>query len=295
LIIDIAGTQLTQADTQIIADPFVSGIILFARNCIDKEQVKSLIQSINKIRSSFIIAVDQEGGRVQRFINGFTKIPAMAEIGWRYNENNTQGLLLAKEMGLTIGLELKDVGVNVNFAPVVDLQSINRSVINDRAFHTKPQIVHELAKQFIRGMHQAGIASVIKHFPGHGNVIADSHVALPIDDRLFKDIAKNDLIPFRALIKESNCNVMTSHILFSMVDKNIVTFSPYWLKNVLRKELNFNGVIFSDDLSMQAAVAVGDIKLRVKLAFRAGCNKVLICNDREAVCEVLSALNKGVL
>jgi len=294
LVIDIEGTKLTPEDKEILSHPLVGGVILFSRNFIDKKQLTQLttdIKNINREQSLFI-SVDQEGGRIQRFQEGFTPLPSARNIGELYNRNHEQGINYAKASGFCMAAELIECGVDLSFSPVLDVDHGLSDIIGCRSFHQDPAIVTQLAEQYILGMKQAGMIAVGKHFPGHGAVKADSHLELPVDDRNKKTIEAEDFIVFKQLIEKNLLPaVMTAHIAFPAFDDKPVTFSAKWLKKILREELSFGGTIFSDDLTMAGAALYNDITTRVVNAFEAGCDYALICNDRKAVVNVLDNLN----
>lgn len=293
LIVDVQGKVLEPEDKEILAHPLVGGLILFTRNYESPEQLGELIHQIHQIRTpSLAVCVDQEGGTVQRFREGFTRLPAAQALGKLYRQDRENAYQACTHMGWLMAAELRATGVDISFAPVVDLNWGTSEVIGGRAFHRKPYIVSELASRYIAGMHQAGMKSVIKHFPGHGHVHEDSHKDMPVDKRSFQEIRGEDLIPFEHLAAAYNEGLMTAHIIFPEVDKVPVTFSHEWLQHTLREQLNFSGVIFSDDLNMHAAHLHEDIQSRVRAAFEAGCDVALLCNNRPAVIEVLEHLNE---
>ncbi len=289
LMLDIEGDLcLSTKDTERLQHPTVGGVILFARNYHSKQQLRELTARLHSIRRPpLLIAVDQEGGRVQRFRDGFTSLPCAAEYGALYDRDPEAGLALARRMGRVMAEELQGVGVDFSFAPVLDVALTASDVIGDRAFHRDPYSVARLAMAFVGGMHQAGMAAVGKHFPGHGGVPGDSHVCLPSDPRRFDELEACDLVPYRALIKALT-GVMTAHVYFDAVDGHTPAYSQFWLRQVLRKKLGFEGVVFSDDLSMRGARHKGDLCGRTRAALGAGCDMVLICNDLNNADRVLS-------
>jgi len=287
LMVDIAGTELTPEDIEVLSHPSVGSVILFSRNYRDVAQVSSLIAAIRGVRSpALLVAVDQEGGRVQRFRDGFTRLPPVRTLGRRYDEDRREGLSLAKAAGWLMASELRAVGVDFSFAPCVDLDYGVSEIIGDRAFHRDPDAVAALAVAYMSGMREAGMAAVAKHFPGHGAVIADSHVALPIDRRKFVDL-EGDIRPYRLLIENNLAGVMVAHVVFPAVDALPASLSKRWISSVLRGEMGFHGCVFADDLTMAGAAAFGGVIERAELAFAAGCDVLPICNDRQAVKSVL--------
>lgn len=282
LVLDIAGLSLTEDDKQLLQNPFVGGVILFSRNYQSPGQVTQLINDMRSIRPELLIAVDQEGGRVQRFKSSLTRLPAMASIGQLYDQNPQQALVYATELGWLMASEMLVLGVDISFAPVLDLAYGVSSVIGDRSLHASPEVVIVLAKAYIRGMNQAGMAATGKHFPGHGAVSADSHHALPVDSRELDDIRQNDLKPFNALV-DTLAGIMPAHIVYDRVDSSPAGFSTFWLQSLLRNEMGFKGLIFSDDLSMKGAAIAGNYVDRAFQALHAGCDMILVCNDREGV------------
>jgi beta-N-acetylhexosaminidase len=290
-MLDLEGPTLTAAEQDLIRHPHVGGIILFARNFQNVAQVTALVQSIRAIRPELILAVDQEGGRVQRFREGFVKLPPMKVFGDLYATDPGAARQRSYQCGWLMASEVLAVGVDISFAPILDVDCGLSQVIGDRAFHADPQIAVVLLREFIRGMHEAGMAATGKHFPGHGSVEADSHVALPVDERPWAEIEALDLVPFAALARELQ-GIMPAHVIYSRVDPNPAGFSPFWLQDILRQRLGFDGVIFSDDLSMEGAVATGSFSDRANAALDAGCDMVLVCNHRVGALEVLEALDK---
>ncbi|MEC4725682.1 beta-N-acetylhexosaminidase [Shewanella sp. D64] len=290
LMLDLLSTQASEEELIQLKHPMVGGVILFSRNYSDRPQLISLIQMLRSVRPDLIIAVDHEGGRVQRFRDGFTYIPAMGDILPFASGDMELAKKWAVELGFLMAIELLACDIDLSFAPVLDLNRVSE-VIGKRAFSSEPSEVIELAGSFIEGMHQAGMASVGKHFPGHGSVVADSHIAQPYDERSKKVIFEIDMQPFKHLIAKGQLQgVMPAHVIYPKVDPNPAGFSSYWLQEVLRGELNFNGVIFSDDLGMKGAGVVGGYKARAQAALDAGCNMILICNDAKGATEVLNEL-----
>lgn len=291
LMLDVIGTELTEEDCRRLTHPLVGGVILFARNYKSPTQLSELTASIRALRSpSLLIAIDQEGGRVQRCRDGFTQLPSMRVLGELWEKNPESALFLAQHIGYILAVELKACGVDLSFTPVLDLDYGQSSVIGDRAFHNAPQIVFELAQALMRGLQVAGMMAVGKHFPGHGAIQADTHVETGIDNRSYAAIEAKDLIPFRHMIENGLAGVMAAHVIYPAIDANPAGFSDKWLQTILRNELGFTGCIFSDDLCMQAAKNYGDITHRVAQALRAGCTMALVCNDTHAADELLGAL-----
>lgn len=278
VMIDIAGIELTTQDRELLAHPDVNGLILFTRNYVSISQLEALCADAREAAGKpLMIAVDHEGGRVQRFRQGFSAIPAMGRIAQVYTDTD-QRATAARELGWLMAAEVQAVGIDISFAPVLDINDVSE-VIGDRAFADNAAGVTSIAAEFIAGMHEAGMAATGKHFPGHGSVVADSHIAIPVDDRDKQTIFDVDIPPFRELSKKLQ-GIMPAHVVYSAVDEMPAGFSNYWLQTVLREQLGFDGMIFSDDLSMHGATVVGDMKARSDAAFNAGCDMVLVCNDR---------------
>lgn len=293
VMIDVAGTELAPAETDLLRHPQVGGVILFARNFISPLQLVRLAAAIRAVRRpGLLIAVDHEGGRVQRFRQGFTRIPPMREVGRLWDQDRTRGAQAARACGFMIGSELQAHGVDFSFAPVLDIDHGESGVIGDRAFHSDPKIVAELAEALNEGMMRAGMASVGKHFPGHGFVRADSHHEVPVDERPFDEIFKADLVPFARLSKAGMGAVMPAHVIYPQVDARPAGFSKIWLQRILRGQLGFDGVIFSDDLSMEGASTAGGVVERAQAALEAGCDMVLLCNDASSQGKLLDGLER---
>lgn len=290
-MLDCEGLELTTEDQEIIAHPLVGGVILFARNYDHPEQVTRLCQQIRSVkRQPVLISVDQEGGRVQRFKTGMTRLPAMDRLGLLYRQNAQQGLMAARETGWLLASELRVLGVDFSFAPVLDLDWGCSEVIGDRAFCADASIVSDLSDAFQSGVHSAGMATVGKHFPGHGAVAADSHTDIPVDERCLSDISDYDLVPFKSLIFSGLNAIMPAHVIYPNVDSAPAGFSGVWLQDILRKAMRFEGVIFSDDLSMEGARVAGDHASSARAALDAGCDMILVCNDRPAAIQVVDGL-----
>ena len=283
VMLDVAGLSLTETEREIINHPNTGAVILFSRNYQDPEQVTALIQDIRAARQGdILIAVDQEGGRVQRFREGFTRLPPAAFYA-QYPES-------VESAGWLMAMELLAVGVDFSFAPVLDVDCGISEIIGDRSFSRDCSKVKLLARLFRSGMKTAGMAATGKHFPGHGAVALDSHLTLPVDERDLETIRANDLQPFASLIAEGLEAIMPAHVLYPKVDDQPAGFSKVWLQQILREELGFNGTIFSDDLTMAGAAIAGDFPQRAKLAQQAGCDMVLVCNNPDAAVQVLEAL-----
>ena len=291
LMVDVAGTELTAEDTQILRHPLVGGVILFTRNYRDPEQLTALVGAIHAVRSpALLVAVDHEGGRVQRFRSGFSVLPPLRRIGKEFDLDAKVGLDLARHMGWLMAAELRACGVDLSFAPCVDLDYGVSEIIGDRAFHSKAPAVSQLAIAYVHGMKDAGMAATAKHFPGHGAVVADSHTHAPVDRRAYVDL-DDDIMPYRRLIANGLPAVLAAHVLFPEVDADAVaSVSPRWIRDILRAELGFNGVVFTDDMSMAGAAVAGDIVERSHRALDAGSDMVLICNSRPSVVSVLDKL-----
>lgn len=291
VILDLMGTELSQEEHEILQHPLVGGVILFARNYESPEQITQLCRTIRASRHQpLLITVDQEGGRVQRFRTGFTRLPSMGQMGLCYEKSPQEALQLAETSGWLMAAELLAVGIDLSFAPVLDLDKKLNTVVGDRAFHHDKSIVITLANAFIRSMNQAGMAATGKHFPGHGSVSLDSHHAMPVDNRDWHNVMNDDLQPFIELIKQGITALMPAHILFPLIDKMPVCFSEKWLQTILRQQLQFSGVIISDDLNMQGASIAGDYPDRAMTALAAGCDMILICNHRNAAIRMLDQL-----
>lgn len=291
LMLDLKGPQLQAEEKEMLLHPLTGGVILFSRNFESAEQLASLSETIHKLRSPrLLIAVDHEGGRVQRFREGFTVLPAVARLGELYDTDVRKAEQLAELTGWLMAIELRAVGIDFSFAPVLDIGHGVSVVIGDRSFHSNPQVIAELAHAYMHGMQKSGMAAVGKHFPGHGSVEADTHTDIAIDRRCYADISSDDLVPFERMIRYGLPAVMTAHVQYPEVDPQAATFSRFWLGEVLRKRLEFQGVIFSDDLSMHAAKKVGSMSDRAAMALEAGCDMVLVCNDPDGAALVLDEL-----
>ena len=284
LMIDVAGTQLTDLDRERLCHPLVGGVILFSRNYGNPEQLAELTAAIHALRSPrLLIAVDHEGGRVQRFRDGFTRLPPMAALGRLWDSDAEGACSAARQVGYVLAAELRARGIDYSFTPVLDLDYGPSRVIGDRAFHRRPEAVIALAQALGEGLRQAGMGSCGKHYPGHGYVVPDSHVELPVDDRAFAAM-QEDIEPYRQLAIDG---VMAAHVIYNCMDCNTAVFSNKWI-DYLRNDIKFNGVVFTDDLSMAGAGVVGDMLARVQTAYAAGCDMLLVCNAPDVVGEVLA-------
>jgi len=294
---DVIGLELCEDDIFRLNQPLIGGVILFARNFASPQQLRQLTSNIHALREPKLpIAVDHEGGRVQRFREGFTAIPPMRTLGQLWGRSPESARQLAENIGCVIATELISHGLDFSFAPVLDLDWGESGVIGNRALHHDPDVVAELGRALISGLAAAGMGSVGKHFPGHGFVKADSHHAIPVDDRSFAEIERADLIPFCKLARQGMSAVMPAHVIYSQVDPNPAGFSAKWLQDVLRVQLGFEGLIFSDDLSMEAASVAGNVTQRALAALSAGCDVVLLCNNPGLADELLTGLEaKGIV
>ena len=294
LMVDIAGTELSADDVRVLAHPMVGSVLLFTRNYSNPRQVAALTAAIRALRAPhLLIAVDHEGGRVQRFREGFTRLPAARLLGRRFDEDRRDALALAQSVGWLMASELRAVGVDFSFAPCIDLDYGVSEIIGDRAFHSDPDTVAALAVATMSGMREAGMPAIAKHFPGHGAVVADSHIALPVDRREFVDL-EADMRPYRPLIDNNLPGIMVAHVVFPAMDALPASLSKRWITGVLRGELGFHGCVFADDLTMAGAAAFGDCLARVDLALAAGCDVLPICNDRHSVELVLGRFGANV-
>jgi beta-N-acetylhexosaminidase len=291
LMVDLLGTTLSQEEKEILQHPLVGGVILFSRNFESAAQVEALCQQIHALRSPhLLISVDHEGGRVQRFRKDFTRLPPVAAIGKQYHQHPQQALQRAEQTGWLMAAELRAVGVDFSFAPVLDLDYGISEVIGDRSFHRDPKVVIDIARAYIHGMKKAWMSAVGKHFPGHGAVEVDSHLGLPVDKRYFEDMLQADMLPFSQLCQKELAGIMPAHIVFEQSDEMPAGFSRFWLQEVLRERFGFQGAIISDDLSMEGAAIVGGPLERAEAALEAGCDMVLVCNNPGSVVEVIDGL-----
>lgn len=287
VMLDLAGPRLSREESDMLKRPEVGGVILFARNTHDAAQVQALCASIRRVRSDLLIAIDQEGGRVQRLHEGVTRIPSMAQLAAGYEEDPQAIQQQCQDAGWLLGMEMAACGLDVTFAPVLDVDGGDFTVIGDRSLSSDPQVVTQLGSAFISGLHDAGMVAVGKHYPGHGGVVADSHYEQPVDPRPLATLREHDMRPFAELAPRLE-GVMPSHVIYSAFDDKPAGFSRSWL-GLLREELGFKGAIFSDDLSMVAARFAGSPAEAALKALDAGCDMVLVCNDREGAIEALDA------
>jgi beta-N-acetylhexosaminidase len=295
LMVDLAGPALLPDEAEILRHPLVGSLLLYTRNYRNPQQIATLCAAIRAVRSPpLLIAVDHEGGRVQRFHDGFTRLPPARGLGRRFEADRQEGLRAAHAVGWLMAAELRAVGVDFSFAPCVDLDYGLSEIIGDRAFHGDPDAVAALAAAYLAGMREAGMAAVAKHFPGHGAVRADSHHALPVDRRAYADM-EPDLRPYRLLIENQLAGVMLAHVEYPAVDALPASLSRRWVAGILRGSLGFHGCVFADDLSMAGAAAAGDVPTRARLALEAGCDVLPILNDRAAVERVLVTLDAGMI
>jgi beta-N-acetylhexosaminidase len=290
VMLGVEGLELTAADRKRLRHPATGGVILFSRNYHDPEQVRELVREIRALRSpELLLAVDHEGGRVQRFRLGFTELPPMHRIGEIFDHDPARAQELAHEAGWLLAQELRGAGMDFSFAPVLDRDIGLSEVIGDRAFHAKANVIALLAGHFLDGLAEGGMAGVGKHFPGHGGVAADSHVDIPVDSRTLMVIESKDIAAFEPLLPKLG-GIMPAHVIYPDVDQRPAGFSPLWLQDLLRGRYGFKGAIFSDDLGMAGAFVAGSPADRAIAALDAGCDMVLICNDFKAMQEILQAL-----
>ena len=291
IMMDLIGTQISETERELLLHPQVGGLILFTRNFESIEQMAALVSEIRSLRTPhLLIAIDHEGGRVQRFHDGFTRLPPASVFGEIYKQDHDKARECAELTGWLMAAELRAINIDFSFAPVLDLAHGVSGVIGNRAFHSKPEIAATLAYAFMHGMSLAGMSAVGKHFPGHGGVVEDSHLALPVDHRDMATLMKADIVPFEKMIHNHLPAIMPAHVIYDQVDDKPAGYSTIWLKQILRDRLKFQGVIFSDDLSMEAAGIGGSYGERALLALNAGCDMVLVCNHPDGVSEVIEAL-----
>ncbi len=293
LMLDLKGLSLSDDEAQLLRNPEVGGLILFARNYEAPDQLQALMGQVREVRPDILVSVDQEGGRVQRLREGVTRLPPMAALGKRCASDESQALHEAHELGWLMAAELRDFDIDFSFAPVLDKDWARSGVIGDRAFAESVDAITKLASAFMQGMHEAGMPATGKHFPGHGWVEADSHLAIPIDERPLQSIADCDMRPCAALIDQGLDAIMPAHVIYSQVSEEPAGFCQYWLQQQLRDRLGFNGVIFSDDLTMEGASVAGGFPQRAAKALQAGCDMVLVCNKPEGALQVLDYLKQN--
>ncbi len=290
-MVDLCADHLTAQEREFLTSPQIGGVILFSRNFTSIDRLINLVNEIHALRHPrLLVAIDQEGGRVQRLRKGFTQLPAISLLGDKYNDDPERALELAKITGWLMAAELRSIGIDFSFAPILDVNHGVSQVIGDRAFHKHPEVVSMLASRYVHGMRSAGMQAVGKHFPGHGAVTADSHIDLPTDSRHYQDLLMHDLVPFQHMINQGLAGIMSAHVVYEKVDKDIATYSKKWLQTVLREQLEFKGIVFSDDLSMKAADCGVEYSERAQKALRAGCDMAIICNASEQAYEVAQKL-----
>jgi beta-N-acetylhexosaminidase len=288
VMLDVSGTALTGEERQVLLHPLVGGVILFGRNYADPVRLAALTAEIKALRQpALVITVDHEGGRVQRFREGFTRVPAMGRLGALWDQDPAAARRAARKTGLVLAAELLAHGVDLSFTPVLDLDYGCSRVIGDRGFHRDPTVVAALAGALVDGLAEAGMGSVGKHFPGHGYAEADSHLEIPVDERPFEAIWEADMRPYREGLAQRLSGIMPAHVIYSSVDERPAGFSTFWLQEVLRGRLSYQGVIFSDDLTMEGATVAGDIVARASAAHGAGCDMVLVCNRPDLAAQLL--------
>ena len=291
LMLDLEGTKLTLEEKELLQHPYCGGLIFFSRNFESVEQLEALISDIRAATPErILLSVDHEGGRVQRFRDGFTRLPALAKL-YEESEDEASALRAAHHHAWLMASELRAMDIDFSFAPVLDLNYGVSEVIGDRAFHSEINIVETMSKAYIAGMHDAGMAATGKHFPGHGAVVADSHLEIPVDNRDFDTLSQFDMQPFAKSILNGLDAVMPAHVIYPEIDTQPAGFSQQWLQAILRQQLAFDGVVFSDDLNMEGASFAGNYAQRAQAALGAGCDMVLVCNNRAGVVEVMDQAN----
>jgi beta-N-acetylhexosaminidase len=291
VMVGVEGLELTAEDRELLSHPLVGGVILFTRNYRSFGQLRRLTEAVHALRKPrLLIAVDHEGGRVQRFRDGFTRLPAVGNLGVLYQSDPVKALRMARMSGWLMAIELRAAGVDLSFAPVLDLGLDVSGAVGDRAFHRDPEVVAELGRAYMVGMRRAGMEATGKHFPGHGSVVADSHLELPVDERDLEDISRTDLVPFERLAHYGIAAFMAAHVVYPRVDPQPAGFSRIWLTEVLRERIGFQGLIFTDDLDMAAAAVAGAPEERARIALEAGCDMVLACNDRPSMVRIVDGL-----
>ena len=288
LLVDIAGPSLTDHERGRLAQPLVGGVVLFDRNFVDVAQLGALITELHALRQPpLLVTVDHEGGRVQRWRDGFSKLPSARELGRLFDEDRQKGLKFARALGRIIGAETADVGVDLVFAPVVDVDHSISEVIADRAFHRSPEVVAALGREVANGIREAGVGAVAKHFPGHGGVAPDTHVEIAVDDRTSEALFGIDLVPYNALMPREVDGVMLSHVIYPALDEHPAGFSRFWVSDMLRRRFQFDGLVLTDDLAMAAVASRGSLTDLAQRSLLAGCDLVIVCNDPESVDECL--------
>ncbi len=293
VMVGLSGTQLTEQEKEMLNHPMVGAVILFSRNYESSLQLQDLVADIHMLRTPhLLVCVDHEGGRVQRFREGFTRLPPLRRIGEVYDHDIKRAKRLAETAGWLMAIELRAVGIDFSFSPVLDLDYGASEIIGDRSFHRRGHAVADLAQSYISGMQRAGMAATGKHFPGHGAVEVDTHVGIARDERAFVDIESDDLVPFERLIRSGLAGIMPGHVIYPQVDAQPAAFSRFWLQDVLRKRLEFQGAIFSDDLLMQGAAVMGSVSDRAEAALEAGCDMVLVCDNFAEICNTLERLER---
>ena len=291
VMLDLKGLIVEIEEKELLTHPQVGGVILFTRNYASPQQLEDLVSSIKQCNDHLLVAVDQEGGRVQRFRDEFLTLPPLRAIGLEYEKDPEAGIAAARLCAWAMAAELMQYGLDISFAPVLDLFDVNSPVIKERAFSGDGDTVAEIALAYIEGMHEAGMAATGKHFPGHGKVLADSHTELPTDTRSLLEIRENDLIPFAKCMQSLDA-IMPAHIVYPQVDEHCAGFSKVWIEGLLRREFGFDGVVFSDDLTMNAAHSAGSVVERADLALAAGCDMVLVCNQPAQAAELVGYLDE---
>lgn len=289
VVLDISAKELKADEKEILAHPQVGGLILFTRNFESSDQLRDLVRSVREARPNIVICVDHEGGRVQRFKRDFTLLPAMQKLGLEYQRAPDDALAAAEDLGWLMAAELVAHDIDLSFAPVLDVDDCLSDIIGDRAFSSNPEQVSLLAGHFIQGMRQAGMKATGKHFPGHGSVKADSHLELPVNPLSMSEMEARDLLPFRRLVAELDA-LMSAHIVFPNIEPALVSYSAFWLKDFLREQMDFKGLVFSDDLSMAGAAGAGSYGDRARLALQAGCDALIVCNHPAGAIEILETL-----
>ena len=291
LMVGLEGQSLSAQERVWLGHPSIGGVILFSRNYSNPAQLGDLVASIKSIKSpDLLVAVDQEGGRVQRFVDGFTRLPSQHQIGMQFEKDPDGARELAWMIGRVMGFELREVNIDISFAPVIDLYMSGSDVIGDRAFHSDPDVVIDLSGALCAGMRASGISPIAKHYPGHGSVTADSHVTLPSDPRPFETIRSTDLKPYSAYRDVGFKGLMTSHVVYPAIDNQPATFSTRWIQEILREDIGFSGAVFSDDLNMAAARTIENIHTRILSALTAGCDMVLFCDSKADLDAILQSV-----